>query len=144
MGNLARVALLSLGAIRRFRENDLREQVGELVDVPTGDGADYQPEPVPADLGDRALARHYALDALKNLRSTESYLDDCPYTPRRRGRHGPAMGGRVSGGSMGICRGGGTGEKKSSNWQITPSMIWRLPSEASPSAFDHARREVSL
>src|SRR5215212_6766172 len=59
----------NLGAIREFRENDLREQAGDLVEATAEDGMHYQPEPVPIDLDDRTSARSSALDALNQLRS---------------------------------------------------------------------------
>ena len=34
--------------------------------------------------------------------------------------------------------------EKSLSWQITPSMIWRLPAAHRRSAFDHALRELSF
>ena len=63
----------NLTKIRRYRENDRREQVGLLLEEPDEEsdehGADHQQEPVPVDIEDSTLARYYALDALNNLRS---------------------------------------------------------------------------
>jgi len=59
----------NLKAIREFRENDRREQAGEIVETPRESGMDYQPDAMPVDLDDRTFARYSALDALNNLRS---------------------------------------------------------------------------
>jgi hypothetical protein len=59
----------NLGAIREFRENDLREQAGDLQEAPREDGVDHQPENPPIYLDDRTSARSSALGALNHLRS---------------------------------------------------------------------------
>jgi hypothetical protein len=59
----------NLKAIRRFRDNDRREQAGQLGLELRDNGADHQPPPVPVDLGDRTFARSSAVGALNHLRS---------------------------------------------------------------------------
>jgi hypothetical protein len=59
----------NLGRIRRFRENDQREQAGDLEEEPRENGVNHQPENPPIDLDDRTSARSSALGALNHLRS---------------------------------------------------------------------------
>ena len=59
----------NLSRIRRFRENDLRDQAGELEEASREISVDHQSEEVPVDLNDRTMARSSALGALNSLRS---------------------------------------------------------------------------
>ena len=68
----------NLSAIRRFRDNDRREQAGDLEEVPLENGADYQTENPPVDPEDRTFARGLALSARDHLHS------DGPAPPRAR------------------------------------------------------------
>jgi hypothetical protein len=59
----------NLSALRRFRDDDRREEAGDLDEPPRETGVDHQPENMPVDLDDRTFARSSALGALNHLRS---------------------------------------------------------------------------
>jgi hypothetical protein len=59
----------NLNALRRFRDDDRREQAGDLEEAPRENGVDHQPENMPVDLDNRTFARSSALGALNHLRS---------------------------------------------------------------------------